>query len=93
MKKKLLITVVCILLVAFLLSLMPWSRAVSVQTTAYEYALNQKEPLRTHQVTIEGRYYSGSGEKLALMACFPSVVSRSPWRRLSAFNSGRITKG
>ena len=59
MKKKLLITVVCILLVAFLLSLMPWSRAVSVQTTAYEYALNQKEPLRTHQVTIEGRYYFG----------------------------------
>ena len=59
MKKKLLITVVYILLVAFLLSLMPWSREVSVQTTAYEYALNQKEPLRTHLVTIEGRYYFG----------------------------------
>ena len=57
MKKKLLIALVWVLAVGFLLSLMPWHRNISVQTTAYEYALDQEQPLRTHEVTIEGKFF------------------------------------
>lgn len=59
MKKKFLIALLWVLVIGILLSLMPWHRNISVQTTAYEYALDQKEPLRTHEVTIEGKYYYG----------------------------------
>ena len=57
MKKKLIIAVIWILLIGLLLSAMPWSRSVSVQTVVYEYALDQEASLQTHAVTIEGRYY------------------------------------
>lgn len=57
MKKKAWIAVAWILVVGFLFSLMPWHRNISVQTTAYEYALDRQEPLRTHDVTIEGKYF------------------------------------
>lgn len=59
MKKKHIIAVIWILLIGLLLSAMPWSRSVSVQTVVYEYALDQEAPLQTHAVTIEGRYYPG----------------------------------
>lgn len=57
MKRKLILAFVWVLVVGFLLTLMPWSRTISVQTIAYEYALDQKEPLQTHTVTVDGRYY------------------------------------
>lgn len=58
MKKKCLIAAIWVLGIAICLSLMPWSRTISVQTTAYEYAMNQTDPLRTHEVVIKGKYYS-----------------------------------
>lgn len=57
MKKKLLIALLWVLAIGVLLSLMPWHRNISVQTIAYEYALDRQEPLRTHEVTVEGKYY------------------------------------
>ena len=59
MKKKILIAVLWVLVIGVLFSLMPWSKNISVQTTAYEYALDQEEALRTHEVTIEGKYFYG----------------------------------
>ena len=59
MKKRIPVLLLCVLIVGLLLSVMPWNRNISVQTTAYEYALDQEEPLRTHEVTIEGKYFYG----------------------------------
>ena len=57
MKKKCLIVAIWVLGIAICLSLIPWSRTIAVQTTAYEYAMNQTDPLRTHEVIIKGKYY------------------------------------
>ena len=56
MKKKLLTALILVLVVGFVLCLIPWSRTVSVHTTAYEYIVGQEEPLAVRDVVIEGRY-------------------------------------
>lgn len=56
MKKKLLIAIAWVLGIGLCLSLMPWGWDISVQTAAYEYALDREEPLAVHEVVIEGRY-------------------------------------
>ena len=56
MKKKLLTVLALVLVVGLVLCLLPWSRTVSVHTTAYEYTVGQKEPLAVRDVVIEGRY-------------------------------------
>jgi len=55
-KKKWLIGAIWVLGIAVCLSLMPWGWNISVQTAAYEYALDQEEPLAVHEVEITGRY-------------------------------------
>lgn len=59
MKKKWMIAVVLVLVVGVLASFMPWNKQVSTRTVAYEYALDSKDVLKTHEVTMDGRYFFG----------------------------------
>lgn len=56
MKKKLPIIAIVVLGVLCAAALLPKTRSINVQTTAYEYALNQKEPIAAHEISIGGRY-------------------------------------
>ena len=56
MKKIYIAVVIAAFCIMMFLSFFPWGRDISIQTVAYEYALDQEEPLAVHEVTIEGRF-------------------------------------
>lgn len=58
MKKIYVAAVIVAFCIMMFLSFFPWGRNITVQTVAYEYALDQEEPLAVHEVTIEGRFTS-----------------------------------
>ena len=56
MKNAKVYILVFILAVLLLCLMLPKRCPISIQTTAYEYAMDQKEPIAEHTVIIEGRY-------------------------------------
>ena len=56
MKRKLILITAIVLVVLLAWVLMPKTSTIYVQTTAYEYAMDQKEPLAEHEISISGQY-------------------------------------
>ena len=56
MKRKLILITAIVLVVLLAWVLMPKTSTINVQTTAYEYAMDQKEPLAEHEISISGQY-------------------------------------
>ena len=56
MKKKTLTILILVLAVLLIFLLLPKSSMINVQTTAYEYAINQEEPIAEHEISIGGRF-------------------------------------
>jgi len=56
MKRKLLVLAAIVLAALLIWALLPKTSMINVQTTAYEYALNQTEPIAEHEISIGGRY-------------------------------------
>lgn len=56
MKRKLIPIIVTVLVILILVMLLPKSSMINVQTTAYEYALDQTEPIAEHEISIGGRF-------------------------------------
>ena len=55
-KRKWIVAVILVLIVLLCVLLFPKTRMINVQTTVYEYALNQKEPIAEHEISIGGRF-------------------------------------
>ena len=56
MKRKLILITAIVLVVLLAWVLMPKTSTIYVQTTAYEYAMDQKELLAEHEISISGQY-------------------------------------
>lgn len=56
MKRKLVLIAVIVLIVLLCILLFPKTRSINVQTTVYEYAMDQKEPIAEHEISIGGHF-------------------------------------
>lgn len=56
MKRKLVVLAAIVLAALLIFLLLPKSSMIHVQTTVYEYALNQEEPIAEHEISIGGRF-------------------------------------
>ena len=56
MNKRLLTIVIVVLVILCAIALLPKEHSINIQTTVYEYALDQKEPIAEHEISIGGRY-------------------------------------
>ena len=56
MKRKLILIMAVLLIALLVWALLPKTSMINIQTMAYEYALDQKEPLAEHEISIGGRY-------------------------------------
>ena len=56
MKRKLIPIIVAVLVIVIIIMLLPKSSMINVQTTVYEYALDQEEPIAEHEISIGGRF-------------------------------------
>ena len=56
MKRKLMLIMAVLLIALLVWALLPKTSMINIQTAAYEYALDQKEPLAEHEISIGGQY-------------------------------------
>ena len=56
MKRKVILVAAVLLAALLIYALLPKTSMINVQTTAYEYAMDQKEPLAEHEISIGGQF-------------------------------------